>query len=110
MVIDSKVYNVTPFLQEHPGGDDILLDSSGRDATREFEDVGHSTDARSELAKLFIGDLRPPTEEELAVAEEQARLNSHLSTNKPGWISSVARWLLPILLVGFAVVLRKYVK
>lgn len=33
------------FLQ-HPGGEEVLIEQAGRDATEAFEDVGHSTDAR----------------------------------------------------------------
>eukprot|EP00171_Calliarthron_tuberculosum_P014964 IDg14964t1 len=61
---------------EHPGGEDILVDSSGRDATREFEDVGHSDDARSQLAPLLIGVLRDPTPEEIAAAAESDKLRA----------------------------------
>lgn len=30
LVIDGKVYDVTPFLDEHPGGFDTLVSNSGR--------------------------------------------------------------------------------
>lgn len=111
MVIDSKVYDVTSFLLEHPGGDDILLDSSGRDATREFEDVGHSSDARAQLAELQIGELRDPTPEEIALAEQEARERGESAeAQKGGVVSALAKWLLPLFLVGVAYILRKYVK
>ncbi len=29
VIIDGRVYNVTPFLEEHPGGDGVLLDNAG---------------------------------------------------------------------------------
>lgn len=41
---------------------------TGRDATREFEDVGHSSDARSKLEGLVIGSVRPATDEELRIS------------------------------------------
>lgn len=112
MVIDKKVYDVTSFLLEHPGGDDILLDSSGRDATREFEDVGHSGEARAQLAELMVGELRDATPEELEKAEEEARLRGEAlaSTKSPSIIRSIAGWFLPIFLVGIAYLLRKYAK
>lgn len=111
MVIDNKIYDATSFLLEHPGGDDILLDSSGRDATREFEDVGHSSEARSQLSTLYIGDVRDPTEEELQLAQEEAKLRGEANQEKGGgMIAALARWLLPVVLVGVAYLLRKYVK
>uniref|UniRef100_A0A453KBB0 Cytochrome b5 heme-binding domain-containing protein n=1 Tax=Aegilops tauschii subsp. strangulata TaxID=200361 RepID=A0A453KBB0_AEGTS len=29
LIIAGKVYNVTKFLEDHPGGDDVLLSSTG---------------------------------------------------------------------------------
>ncbi|MBA0556322.1 hypothetical protein Golob_026432 [Gossypium lobatum] len=29
VVIDGKVYDVTPYLDEHPGGDDVVLAATG---------------------------------------------------------------------------------
>ncbi|CAG5098508.1 Oidioi.mRNA.OKI2018_I69.XSR.g15734.t1.cds [Oikopleura dioica] len=58
MVIHNKVYDVTKFLSEHPGGEEILLECAGVDATEGFEDVGHSADARELLQDYLVGDLR----------------------------------------------------
>jgi hypothetical protein len=33
----NKVYDVSKFLDEHPGGDQIMLDVAGKDVTSEFE-------------------------------------------------------------------------
>ena len=35
----------------------MLKDVAGRDATENFEDVGHSTDARDMMAEFEIGEL-----------------------------------------------------
>ncbi|KHJ86845.1 putative cytochrome b5 [Oesophagostomum dentatum] len=56
-VIGNKVYDVTKFLDEHPGGCEVLLEQAGGDATEAFEDVGHSTDARQMKEEYFVGDL-----------------------------------------------------
>ena len=40
LVIHNKVYDVTKFLNTHPGGSEILLEVAGTDATDAFEDVG----------------------------------------------------------------------
>lgn len=46
-------------MKQHPGGEEVLREQAGGDATENFEDVGHSTDAR-ELSKSFIiGELHP---------------------------------------------------
>merc|ERR1711980_24909 len=56
-VIHNKVYDVTKFLVEHPGGEEIMLESAGMVATEGFEDVGHSSDARELLKDYLIGEL-----------------------------------------------------
>ncbi|KAL3625259.1 Mitochondrial inner membrane protease atp23 [Castilleja foliolosa] len=42
----ANVYDVTPFMDEHPGGDEVLIAVTGKDATNDFKDVGHSDSAR----------------------------------------------------------------
>jgi len=58
LTIHEKVYNVTSFVDEHPGGEEVLLDVAGQDATEAFEDVGHSDEAREILEGLFVGVLK----------------------------------------------------
>ncbi|KAI8431957.1 hypothetical protein MSG28_004491 [Choristoneura fumiferana] len=38
MIIHNDVYDVTNFLDEHPGGEETLLDSAGKEASQDFED------------------------------------------------------------------------
>ncbi|EPY84162.1 hypothetical protein CB1_000490012 [Camelus ferus] len=59
LVIHGRVYDVTRFLNEHPGGEEVLLEQAGADATESFEDVGHSSDAREMLKQYYIGDVHP---------------------------------------------------
>jgi len=61
MTIHNKVYNVSKYLEDHPGGEEVLMDRAGADATEDFEDVGHSADARKTLDKFEVGEL-PPSE------------------------------------------------
>ncbi|CEP16182.1 hypothetical protein [Parasitella parasitica] len=59
MIIDKKVYDITKFLDEHPGGDEILIEEGAKDASDAFEDVGHSPDARDMLKIYYIGEVDP---------------------------------------------------
>lgn len=59
MIIEGKVYNVTPFVDEHPGGVDTLLGVAGDDGTSEFKSVGHSDSAKEMLQKYYVGDVCP---------------------------------------------------
>ncbi|MCJ1259919.1 hypothetical protein MMC24_007758 [Lignoscripta atroalba] len=58
VVIHDKVYNASTFVDEHPGGEEVLLDVGGQDATEAFEDVGHSDEAREILERLVVGPLK----------------------------------------------------
>eukprot|EP00049_Salpingoeca_infusionum_P017484 m.353148 g.353148 ORF g.353148 m.353148 type:complete len:124 (-) comp16692_c0_seq1:424-795(-) len=71
MIIENAVYDVTKFLIEHPGGEEVMLDVAGMDATTNFEDVGHSMDAREDLANYKIGVLPQSECEEVAPAPVQ---------------------------------------
>jgi len=57
VAIEGRVYDVTKFLQEHPGGQEVMLEQAGRDATIPFIDVGHSLDARQMAEQYLIGVL-----------------------------------------------------
>lgn len=57
VLIHDSIYDVTAFLDEHPGGEEVLLEQAGKDATENFEDVGHSGDARQLMVKYKIGEL-----------------------------------------------------
>ena len=57
-VIHDKVYDITKFVDEHPGGEEVLLDVAGQDSTEAFEDVGHSDEARETLEQLLVGTLK----------------------------------------------------
>jgi len=58
LVIHDKVYDSSSFVDEHPGGEEVLLDVGGQDATEAFEDVGHSDEAREILEGLLVGTLK----------------------------------------------------
>ena len=53
----SVVYNVTNYLEDHPGGKEVLIEAAGTDATEAFEEIGHSDEAREQLEPYFVGDL-----------------------------------------------------
>ncbi|XP_068140714.1 cytochrome b5 [Drosophila tropicalis] len=57
IVIYDRVYDVTRFLREHPGGDDVIMDHAGRDATIAFHGTGHSSDAIEQMRDFLIGEL-----------------------------------------------------
>uniref|UniRef100_A0A1I7UL75 Cytochrome b5 heme-binding domain-containing protein n=1 Tax=Caenorhabditis tropicalis TaxID=1561998 RepID=A0A1I7UL75_9PELO len=57
IIISGKVYDVTKFLNEHPGGEEVITQMAGKDATVGFLDVGHSKDAIEMTKEYLIGQL-----------------------------------------------------
>lgn len=61
--IDGMIYDVTSYLDQHPGAPEVLSAAAGHDASAVFLAVGHSNNARRLLAELAIAprdDLVPP--------------------------------------------------
>ncbi|CAM9823607.1 unnamed protein product, partial [Discosporangium mesarthrocarpum] len=59
--LHGRAYDITAFVERHPGSPETLLDMAGTDATAFFEDVGHSTHARELMRDLpSIGPAPSP--------------------------------------------------
>ncbi|XP_054271703.1 cytochrome b5-like isoform X1 [Macrosteles quadrilineatus] len=104
IVIHNVVYDVTDFLNEHPGGEEVLLEQLGKDATEAFEDVGHSTDARDMMKKYKIGEL---AESERSKKEEK-KATAVPKTDAGDGDSSWKSWLLPIAIGLLATVAYRF--
>merc|ERR1712115_38571 len=63
MVLYDRVYDVTGLLSSHPGGEEVMAEYLGYDATMAFRGVGHSKAALNMLRKRLVGIL--PKEERL---------------------------------------------
>lgn len=59
LCIDNKVYDVTKFLGDHPGGREPLRYASGKDATDEFNAINHTDQAKKIMLKHLIGTIHP---------------------------------------------------
>ncbi|XP_022622203.1 cytochrome b5-like [Seriola dumerili] len=94
IIIHNKVYDVTKFLEEHPGGEEVLREQAGGNATESFEDVGHSSDAREMAADMVIGELHPDDRDKLAKPEET--LVTTLKDDNSWW----SNWLIPSLVAA----------
>ncbi|XP_051058040.1 cytochrome b5 [Phodopus roborovskii] len=103
VILHHKVYDLTKFLEEHPGGEEVLREQAGGDATENFEDVGHSTDAR-ELSKTYIiGELHPDDRSKIAKPVET--LITTVDSNSSWWTN----WVIPaISALAVALMYRLY--
>ncbi|KAJ7126375.1 FMN-dependent dehydrogenase-domain-containing protein [Mycena crocata] len=77
IIVHGKVYDVTEFLDEHPGGSKIILKYAGKDATQEYEPI-HPPDAITTNLppEKHLGPVEPDTVEKVVVEitdEEKAR-------------------------------------
>uniref|UniRef100_A0A3Q3G5P8 Cytochrome b5 n=1 Tax=Labrus bergylta TaxID=56723 RepID=A0A3Q3G5P8_9LABR len=86
-----QVPRTSGFVAVHPGGEEVLREQAGGDATESFEDVGHSTDAREMAKDMIIGELHP------------APLVTTLY-DEPSWWST---WVIPALAAAIATLLYR---
>lgn len=58
-IVNSKVYNLTSWISQHPGGSGAILSMCGKDGSAGFNDQ-HSGQRRpaNELAGFLLGDLK----------------------------------------------------
>lgn len=101
LIIHDKVYNITSFLEEHPGGEEVLVEQAGADATESFEDVGHSTDAREMLIQYYIGELHMDDRKKDCAKEE------FITTSGDG-SSSWTTWLIPAIAAVVVGIMYRY--
>ncbi|TYH62979.1 hypothetical protein ES332_D07G158500v1 [Gossypium tomentosum] len=85
LLISGKVYDVTQFLEDHP----------------DFEDVGHSDDARNMMKKYYIGEVDSTT----VPPSNKIKPQTYSVTQKddePGFLFKILQILVPILILGLA--------
>ncbi|KAJ5993824.1 hypothetical protein N7451_009548 [Penicillium sp. IBT 35674x] len=105
MVIHDKVYDCSSFVDEHPGGEEVLLDVGGQDGTEAFEDVGHSDEAREILDGLLVGNVkRMPGDPEPKANPSASSASSSSSSSSGGF----GVGLYGIILVGGAIAYGVY--
>ncbi|XP_031114289.1 cytochrome b5-like [Ipomoea triloba] len=109
LIIGGKVYDVTKFLEDHPGGDDVLLSATGKDATDDFEDIGHSSSARAMLDEFLVGDIDSSTIP--ANTKYTPPKQPHYNQDKtPEFLVKLLQFLVPLIILGVAVAIRFYTK
>lgn len=57
IIYKDTVYDVTKYMDKHPGGPELVMEYAGKDCTKGFNDAGHSLDAMKDLKKLKIGEI-----------------------------------------------------
>ncbi|PVI02668.1 cytochrome b5, partial [Periconia macrospinosa] len=57
IAVKGKVYDLSNFATDHPGGVDVLIDCAGADGTETYEYAGHSDDAIQTMERFQVGVL-----------------------------------------------------
>jgi L-lactate dehydrogenase (cytochrome) len=81
VIIHGKVYNLTPFLEDHPAGPKPITLQAGKDGTKAF-DPFHPPDIIDRLGQqhLFVGNVDPAT-----VPKEKEEKVEEKVEEKKGW-------------------------
>ncbi|KAF2494369.1 putative cytochrome B2 [Lophium mytilinum] len=82
VIIEGQVYDVTDFLDEHPGGPSIILRYGGKDATEEYLPVHPPGTIENELPKeKHLGTIDPATLNSATVQTNAAPKNKPSPTD-----------------------------
>ncbi|CAN6822770.1 unnamed protein product [Brassica oleracea] len=108
ILIHGKVYDISSFIDEHPGGDNVLLAVTGKDASTDFDDVNHSNEAKETMKKYCIGDVDKSTVPVTAKYIPPWEKESTAETTKEETGNKMLVYLIPLLILGVAFFLRFY--
>ncbi|KAL9681177.1 hypothetical protein QQ045_012958 [Rhodiola kirilowii] len=109
LIIHGKVYDVTRFLEDHPGGDEVLISATEKDATDDFEDVGHSSSAKASMEELYVGDIDTATIPSTTAYTPPKQ--PHYNQDKTSeFVVKLLQFLVPLVILGAAVAIRFYTK
>jgi len=105
IIVHNNIYDLTGFLNEHPGGEEVLLEQAGRDASESFEDVGHSTDARELMKRYKVGEV---IESERTKVQEKTPQYWNNDQSTKDEESAYKQWLIPLVLGVLATLIYRY--
>ena len=64
LIVDGSVYDVSDFVDEHPGGLDALLKAPGTDVTAAFHGPQHPEKVHQLIGEYYIGRLKPEQQQQ----------------------------------------------
>jgi len=57
IIVEGKVYDITPYIGMHPGGEAAILKYAGKDASKPFRGPQHGSQVDDVIANYYIGQL-----------------------------------------------------
>ncbi|CAG8453848.1 12051_t:CDS:1 [Acaulospora morrowiae] len=90
VIIHGKVYDLTKFLPEHPGGERIILKQAGKDGTAAFDQI-HPLDIIKQYLppEAFLGEIDPATVVKTAKVETEEDKRRRLAIEKKPALSEM---------------------
>lgn len=108
IILHNKVYDISTFLMQHPGGEEVLLEQAGKDATDYFEDIGHSTDAKDLLPQYLVGELHPDDRYRQKQWFEPELTSSSSSSSSTSWTTCMFLFMIGVTALIFFKCVLKY--
>ncbi|XP_067882975.1 cytochrome b5 reductase 4 [Heterodontus francisci] len=84
MCIRGMVYNVTPYLEYHPGGEEELMRGAGADGTELFNQIHNWVNFESMLKECLVGRMASKPKAVAKVSENQSGLKVSKQTSRNG--------------------------
>nr|KAJ0185177.1 hypothetical protein LSAT_V11C900476820 [Lactuca sativa] len=100
LIIAGKVYDVTTFMDDHPG----------KDATKDFEVLGHSDEAKEMMKKYCIGDVDQSTVPLDHTTNPTIDYSYRAEGRGLGSSGKLFQFLVPFVIVGLAFIIKIYTK
>lgn len=82
LIINNKVYNVSPYISYHPGGSEAIISRCGKDVTKIFTRI-HSNRAWDLLKKYRIGIISSSTNKQFSINQILNRISNALIKTNP---------------------------
>ncbi|KAF3500141.1 hypothetical protein F2Q69_00039688 [Brassica cretica] len=88
----------------------VLL--QGKDATDDFEDVGHSSTAKAMLDEYYVGDIDTATvpSKTKSVPPPSPKQTESNQSKSSEFLVKILQFLVPLLILGLALGVRSYTK
>lgn len=88
----------------------MIYGFAGKDATDDFDDVGHSSTARAMMDEYYVGDI-DKTFNLARTTKYTPPKQPHYNPDKtPDFIIRILQFLVPLLILGLAFGVRSYTK
>ncbi|KAG9298685.1 hypothetical protein G9A89_012753 [Geosiphon pyriformis] len=85
IIVHDKVFDVTNFLDEHPGGKKVLVKVAGTDATKQFDNFHNLSILDKYAPKLLIGEIGSAAQQDEVASSEEGPFGDLVPFGDPYW-------------------------